>query len=127
MPLLTALAQEKTKLDEHEEFCRNNRDLLQQFFFDRIGDIAAAQLLNDLEEATMRLLCAKSLTVGFEHGVSGRWSLDKARSLQAAWLKHVAANNGSLHDVTTEFGIGVDSSTMDASEVWRGLVHEDQH
>ena len=123
IPLLNALAQERTKLDEHELFCRENRDLFQKYFADKIGDIAAAQLLNDLEEATMRLLCGKSMVVGFDHGVSGKWSLDKARSLQASWVKHVAVNNTSLKDVVTRFGIGVDTDNHEGAEVWRSFAH----
>ena len=126
MPLLNALAQQRTNLDEHEEFCRNNRDLFQKYFFDNVGDIAAAQFLNDLEETTMRLLCGKSLVVGFSHGVSGKWSLDKARSLQAAWIRNVAASNTSLSDAVAKFGVGADTDMSDAKEVWCGLAREDQ-
>ena len=123
IPLLNALAQERTKLDEHELFCRENRDLFQKYFADKIGDIAAAQHLNDLEEATMRLLCGKSMVVGFDHGVNGKWSLDKARSLQAAWVKHVAIDNTALNDLVTKFGIGVDTDNHEGAEVWRSFAH----
>ena len=126
MPLLSVLAQERTKLDEHEEFCRNNRELYHNYFKEKIGDIGAAQLLNDLEEATMRLLCQKSMVIKFDHGVSGKWTLDKARSLQAAWIRSVAASNNSLSDAVAKFGVGADTDMPDAKEVWCGLAREDQ-
>ena len=122
VPMLTALSVEKTKLDEHEEMCRSNRETFEQYLHDNVGVHTAAFLFNEFEEATMRLLCGKSLVVGFPHGVSGKWSPEKARTLQAAWVPYCASAQSTLEQMPIIFGIG-GKTTVEEEEVPIGMRH----
>ena len=125
VPLLTALAQEKTKLDECEEFLRNNRELFQSYLVEKLDQHNAASLFNDLEEAVMRLLCGKSLVVEFEHGVSGKWPLAKARLTQAGWARYLSTNYLPLVDIIDKFGVGtLEEGASAGGEVRKGLSYQ---
>ena len=116
VPLLTALSVDKTKLDEHEEMCRSNREKFEGYLLTNVGVHRTASLFNEFEEATMRLLCGKSLVVGFPHGVSGKWSPEKARTLQAAWVPYCASAQSTLEHMPQLFGIG-HNTTAEEQEV----------
>ena len=122
VPMLTALSVEKTKLDEHEEMCRSNRETFDKYLHDNVGVHTAPSLLNEFEEATMRLLCGKSLVVGFPHGVSGKWSPEKARTLQAAWVPYCASAQSTLEQMPIILGIG-GNTTVEEEEVPIGMRH----
>ena len=122
-PLIQSLAtRDVQNLDDAENIMRGNRELFEKYLDERLSENTATSKFHIYEEAVMRLLCAKSLDVEFNHSVSGKWTTDKARQLQAAWVRHLVSNDSEVKDMIVEFGVGSEDAEEEVQdEVQRRL------
>ncbi len=76
------------------------------------GRMEALRLAWLLEDAAVRLVFTKSLGgVGFEHGVSGKFSLEKLQTLRDAWARHCVSLNDAFTPVLEALGVTPDAVT----------------
>ena len=115
-PLLNSLVnKDVSNLDATEEFLRDNRKLLEKYFEKHVGRTIGLKLFHMFEELAVRLLCGKTMTgTGMTHAVSGKFSVEKLKVLQAAWAKHVQGTCSELSDMMRVHGIK--EETADAPE-----------
>ena len=81
------------------------------------GRMEALRLAWLLEDAAVRLMLTKSLgNVGFEHGVSGKFALEKLQTLRDAWARHCVSLNDAFTPVLEALGVTPDTIKI-SSEV----------
>ncbi len=111
LPRLNALMKDQTNISATEAFLRANRQLLEAWLENKFKSThkVAAQF-NMFEEAAVRLLTSQSLgIIGFDHNVSGKFSVEKLSALRSAWMKHLENKYHELVGLVVGFGDPVES------------------
>ncbi len=128
LPELNNQMKDPTNLNACEEYCRDNRKLLteeQKKLFN--SPPKASSCFNIFEEAATRLLFTKSLgSVGFDHNVSGKFTIEKLKSLRHHWVKMLEATYDELVGLAARFDIGVVEGS-DTKEKGEEEVHTRGH
>ena len=119
-PLVNALGgKNKENLIAMEELLRSNRVTFEAYLAERCGHRTAVKMFHAFEELSIRLLCGKTLIMGIPHKVSGKWSLEKAKELQAAWVQHIVRSRKDIDDMIVKFDIGRDDNVEEKEDVVR--------
>jgi hypothetical protein len=107
LPELNAITKDPTNLNIAEEVARDNRKLFEAEFLKCLANESKGQsMFNDFEEALGRLLLSKSLgNVKFNHNVSGKFSVSKAKALQQCWVNHLEKEHDELSGLAGRFGL----------------------
>ena len=111
LPQMNALVKEGVALAAAEEVARDNRKMFEEEFKKLLGANSSSNaLFNMFEEALARLLLSMNLGgLKFHHTVSGKFSKEKAVSLQSAWLRHVEEQHDEMKGIMDRFGISAEA------------------
>ena len=108
VPLLTSLSGMHCKsLDVCETIMADTRKEFQTYICEKLGEHTGMDLFLLFEEASMRLMCGKTLHMPeLKHGVSGKWTREKQLELKKAWLNTIATStHPELASMLGDFGV----------------------
>ena len=104
IPEMTSLAKDAEKCKEIHDLMAANRILFEAKFISLVGKQKAMTLFHEFETNLARLALSKSLHVEFKHGVSGKYSKEKAELLQKQWVRDKEATSLVLKGVSASVG-----------------------
>lgn len=102
---LNTLAKDDGKLRFLEELFASTRNACESHMAKLTSPPHARELLQNFETEVVRMAMSKSLTSTFKHGVSGKFSNEKAHVLRAHWVSWVQKSSASFELFSTTCGI----------------------